>query len=606
MAKSIICGTLGHIDHGKTSLIKALNGFDGDETSEEKSRKITINLSFSNLKTQDTNIEFIDVPGHEKLVKTMIVGAYAFDYGILCVASDDGLMPQSKEHLQILSLLNVKNIIVCITKCDLTGKNRQNFVLLQTKNFIKNFSNLKIIKNFFISIKDKNSIIKLKEFLFKLNQIKKPKNEITRYYIDRIFNLKGVGGVVSGSLIEGEIKVKEKLFCLENGKFYLVKSAEIFSENVLIANSPNRVGLNLNSIKDLKIGQILSKKGFFRGFYQIDAIFNGEISHKSEVLFCIRSKQILAKALILADFGKEKFITFKFKSEVFLKFDEKFIVLQNSKLIGGGAVLNPVSEPLKKPLKIELLQNLNNHNFTKAFEILSNFHKTGFGLLQSFQRFGLNLKESIKIAQNLKDILIDEENFCIYKTEILVKLKNHIKQIISKNPNAIFSPHSLNLREKWASIWLFKIVLNDLVVDKILQYQNGLYFKINLNLENIKTNLKEKIFQELNLVMPNSPDKICEILQIDIKILRKILQDFQNDKKIIKVSEKIFITSEKLDFIMQEIRQILDNFDSVDIQIVKQKLQISRKFAIAYLEYLDNFKDIVNKNNIRKKAPNRG
>ena len=116
---SLIIGTAGHIDHGKTALIKELNGFEGDNLEEEKKRGITIDLSFSNLSKNSENIAFIDVPGHENLIKTMISGAYGFDACLFVVAANDGLMPQSLEHLEILNLLGVKSVIVALTKCDL-------------------------------------------------------------------------------------------------------------------------------------------------------------------------------------------------------------------------------------------------------------------------------------------------------------------------------------------------------------------------------------------------------------------------------------------------------------------------------------------------------
>ncbi|MBR6952545.1 MAG: GTP-binding protein, partial [Campylobacter sp.] len=172
--QTVIIGTSGHIDHGKTALIRALNGFEGDELQDEKERGITINLSFSNLKGGENNIAFIDVPGHENLVKTMISGAYGFDVCMLVVSCDDGLMPQSKEHIAILSLLGIKSIILCITKCDLCDTARANEVLKECENFIKNFSNLQILNSFFLSIKDQNSINELKNYLFTLNP--KPRN----------------------------------------------------------------------------------------------------------------------------------------------------------------------------------------------------------------------------------------------------------------------------------------------------------------------------------------------------------------------------------------------------------------------------------------------
>ena len=119
---NIIIGTAGHIDHGKTALIRALNGFEGDSTNEEKQRGITIDLSFSNLTRAERNIAFIDVPGHEKLIKNMIAGAFGFDYVMLVVSAKESLMPQTIEHIEILSLLGIKNLILVITKKDLVDE----------------------------------------------------------------------------------------------------------------------------------------------------------------------------------------------------------------------------------------------------------------------------------------------------------------------------------------------------------------------------------------------------------------------------------------------------------------------------------------------------
>lgn len=309
---SLIIGTAGHIDHGKTALIKALNGFEGDQNPNEKVRKITIDLSFSHLQNKNKNIAFIDVPGHENLVKTMISGAYAFDATLLVVASDDGIMPQTKEHLQILSILGVSRIVLCITKCDLTDTARQKYVENEVRNFVKNFKNLTILKSFFISIKDLSGVSGLREFLFTIEPIKRVDSEILHYYIDRVFSLKGFGTIVTGSLISGILRKNEKIYNCDLDKSFIVKNLQIHDENVEIASSPNRVAINLDAkISELEKGQIFSKKGFFRGFNECDCVFYGEISHKQNVIFCVGSRQIAATALILSENGNEKFITFK-------------------------------------------------------------------------------------------------------------------------------------------------------------------------------------------------------------------------------------------------------------------------------------------------------
>jgi selenocysteine-specific elongation factor len=169
---NIIIGTAGHIDHGKTALIHALNGFEGDSTNEEKQRGITIDLSFSNLSFGQRNIAFIDVPGHEKLIKNMIAGAFGFDYVMLVISAKEGIMPQTIEHIQILELLGVKNLIIVITKKDLVD---ENFLEEQEKSildYLKSYNfDIKFIKR--VSVYDENSINDLKNALFSINSNQK-------------------------------------------------------------------------------------------------------------------------------------------------------------------------------------------------------------------------------------------------------------------------------------------------------------------------------------------------------------------------------------------------------------------------------------------------
>ena len=156
--KNVNVGLFGHIDHGKTALIKALSGFEGDTLEEEKRRGITINLSFSNLQNKDTNIAFIDVPGHEKLIKNMIAGAFGFDASMVVIDANEGIMPQTNEHLEILNLLHVEHIIVALTKADLVSKEIIEKRIAEIKEYFKTFSHLKLKAIIPVSIYDSNSI----------------------------------------------------------------------------------------------------------------------------------------------------------------------------------------------------------------------------------------------------------------------------------------------------------------------------------------------------------------------------------------------------------------------------------------------------------------
>lgn len=599
---SLIIGTAGHIDHGKTALIKALNGFEGDQNPNEKARKITIDLSFSHLQNKNKNIAFIDVPGHENLVKTMISGAYAFDATLLVVASDDGIMPQTKEHLQILSILGVSRIVLCITKCDLTDTARQKYVENEVRNFVKNFKNLTILKSFFISIKDLSGVSDLREFLFTVESIKRVDSEILHYYIDRVFSLKGFGTIVTGSLISGILRKNEKIYNCDLDKSFIVKNLQIHDENVEIASSPNRVAINSDTkTSELEKGQIFSKKGFFRGFNECDCVFYGEISHKQNVIFCVGSRQIAAIALILSENGNEKFITFKFEKEVFVKFNEHFVVLVSSRVIGGGDILNPVIEPLKKSQKIALLCELKDKNFVKAFEILSSSHKHGFGLISSFQRFDMTHENALKIARNLKNAITDENSLCIYDKSAVDDLKDFIKFIVSKNDRAVISAQSLALKISWASPFLCDLTLNELIKDKILQKNGNLFIKFGADFDEITQSLENKIFEILSCggIAPIAPYNIYDELEIDRTCGDNAMKKLTKAGKIVRITHNVFLTDQNLQKLIKKMRSIIASRGFVNVSVLKDELGISRKFLIAYLEYLDLFDDIKKDGNNR-------
>lgn len=594
---SIIIGTSGHIDHGKTALIKVLNGVDGDRMESEKERGITIDLSFSNLKKGDQNIAFIDVPGHENLVKTMISGAYAFDACLLVVASDDSLMPQTKEHIEILSLLNVKSIILCITKCDLTTKDRQDAVEAEVNDEISKYKNLSILETFRVSIKDELSINELRNYIFTITPKPRDISPLTRYYIDRVFSVKGAGTIVTGSLIEGVIRKNEKLHLLDIDKQTTVKSIEVHDNQKEFVESPNRVALNLSnlSVNSIKKGFILSKKGFFRGFKEADCLFHGEISHKEEIVFCVGSKQSAAKALILSSKDNSSFITFKFNDTMFLKFNEPFVVLSNSRVIGGGRVLNPVLEPLKKNNKTKLLLALMNENFKDAFEILTASHKHGFGLISSFQRFNLSHEDALNIAEKLNGVFVDKKGLCIYQNEAIKDLKDIVKFIISKNPLAIFSANSISLRVNWASDDFSQFVLDELYNERIVDKNGLLFVKKGVSFDEIERSLNTRILDILSNagLTPDAPYNIYDSLDIDRQSGDNAFKALTNSKKIVRLAHNLFVTTENLNLAMRKIREIIKKDGFANVKNVKDELNFSRKFAIAYLEYLDKFDDIV-------------
>lgn len=246
----MIIGTAGHIDHGKTSLVKALTGVDADRLPEEKSRGITIDLGFAYLPNgRGDTLGFVDVPGHEKFVHTMAAGATGIDYGLLVVAADDGVMPQTKEHLRILDLLGVPQISLVITKIDLAGQARSEQVLKEAKAYIAQ-TRFGEVNAYLVSAKTGEGVESLKNDLFNLaDQVADDLPEYFRLAIDRVFIVKGIGVAVTGAVIAGQVAVGDSL--LLGSKQHSVKVRSIHAQNTpaQVAGVGSRCGIVISGVE---------------------------------------------------------------------------------------------------------------------------------------------------------------------------------------------------------------------------------------------------------------------------------------------------------------------------------------------------------------------
>ena len=595
---SLIIGTAGHIDHGKTALIKELNGFEGDRLEEEQKRGITIDLSFSNLSKNGENIAFIDVPGHENLIKTMISGAYGFDACLFVVAANDGLMPQSLEHLEVLNILGVRSLIVALTKCDLASAELIEQRKSEIYTAVQKYKNLQILEIFPVSIKDSASIDELRNYLFTLKAANREQDGVFRYYIDRVFSLKGIGNVVTGTVIEGSVSKNEKLFNYDAGKEVQVRSVQSHDTFVERAGVSSRVALNLTGIElnDLKKGQLLSKKGFFRGFREIDAIvFARELTHGESVTFCVGAKAAPAKALILSEKDSGIFATFKFERDMFLKFDEPFVLIANGRVIGGGRVLNAVSEPMKKSSKISFLNSLLKKDFVSAFAMLKDTHKNGFGIISAYQRFGLNHEEAVAIAKQAPNVFVDEKALNIYDLSAVERIKSAVKFMVEKNEFAVFSATSISLKLSWASENIAQRALDELESAGMIAKNDGVYTKTGVDMSKLKIRLEEKIYEILQSgnLAPLAPYNIYDELEIDRVSGDNALKKLTGIGRVVRLAHNLFVTSKALNEALAKLKAIIAAQGFVNVTNAKEALNLSRKYVIAYLEQLDLDPNIV-------------
>lgn len=597
---NIIIGTAGHIDHGKTALIRALNGFEGDSTNEEKQRGITIDLSFSNLNRAERNIAFIDVPGHEKLIKNMIAGAFGFDYVMLVVSSKEGLMPQTIEHIEILSLLGIKNLILVITKKDLVDEKTLKEQEAKIVEFLNEFEfNIKFIKA--VSIYDEKSIEDLKNTLFTISNSTKNEENFFRFYVDRVFSVKGSGTVVTGTVLGKKIELEEKVFIPHLQKETKIKNIQVHNQNAIEANISSRAALNLSSvdINSLQRGDIITKKGFLRGFDTIDISFqclkNKKLNHNQTYTLFIGAKKIDVKVLLfdsLTSLG-DGFATLKMDEKIFTIFGEKVILRSANDTICGGVILNPIYDPMNKNQKRDLLKNLYKRDFKNAFKILLEAHKRGLGVVSSTQRFALSHDESLEFANSLEDVFVDKKELVIYPIKTKDEIVEFIKNIYIKNSYALLSSSSINLRVPWASIEFINSALDDLVQNGFLVKEGQLYKNANIK-EDITKELENIFLERLKSedITPTAPYNIYDDLDIDRKLGDDILKSLTAKKDVIRLQHNLFIHSQSLNKIIKSMRDIIKQDGFIEIFNFKQRFDLSRKYLVCYLDYLDNFSDI--------------
>lgn len=604
MQKNLIIGTMGHIDHGKTSLIAAMNGFWGDSFAQEKERGITLDLSFSNLQEGEKNLSFIDVPGHEKLVKNMIAGAFGVDYAMLLIAANEGIMPQTLEHLKISYLLGICDFIVVLSKCDLVDLDTIEKLQGEVKELFSKFPSLRFqILN--CSIHQPQSIQALKKVLFALPKKARQDLGFFRYYIDRVFVIKGAGCVVSGTLMDGDLSVDNKVWCAQLGRALGIKNLQVHGQTTTIAQNGARVAINLSGVshQELKRGDLLTKKGYLRGFDSIEVEICAfeTIEHNSEVQLFLGSLRCAARVLFLDK--EKKFATLKTEIPIFGIFNEKFILRDDKQTLGGGRILSPIVDPMKKSQKLKYLELLSQGDFKGAFEILLYAHKKGFGLISATQRFGISQAISLEIASQIPQCFVCARELIVYSKAAREIVQEVIFKILSKNPNALLSAALLSQKQSWIAEEFAKSVLDEMLENQKLNKADSFYVSpqniLGLeasNAEKIEDYFYKTIYETLHNqeFQPIAPYNLYDLLDIDRQTGDSIFKRLTHEKKIVRLNHKLFICSDVLTRLLELMRGIIKQEGYLDLGNFKTHLSLSRKYLIAYLDYLDSFKDIVN------------
>lgn len=420
--KNIIIGTAGHIDHGKTALIRALTGKETDRWEEEKRRGITIDLGFTyfDLPSGD-RAGIIDVPGHEKFVNNMLAGVIGMDLVMLVVAADEGMMPQTREHVDIMSQLGVDKSIVVLNKCDLVDDEWKELVKEEIKEELIGsvFEKANIIEVSAMTGQGIDNLIKEIVYMTKDEVFEKDINTISRLPIDRSFSLSGFGTIVTGTLISGSIKKDDELEVYPTGKKVKIRSIQVHGKDVKECFAGQRSAINISNLKkdEIKRGYVLAPPNSLEDTMMLDVklnVLNSSnriLSNRCRLHLFTGTSEVLCRAVLLdvqeAAPGDSCYAQLRLEEKIAVRRGDKFIVRFYSPLetVGGGVILdaNATKKTPFNKVQLEEIKRKEEGSHTDIVELLVKKHPEMITIKEIGKLTGLSIEEVNECINELKE-----------------------------------------------------------------------------------------------------------------------------------------------------------------------------------------------------------
>lgn len=612
--KSIVIGTAGHIDHGKTALVKALTGIDADRLEEEKRRGITIDLGFAHLELTDPNGEmlrfgFVDVPGHEKFVRNMLAGIGGIDLVLLVIAADEGIKPQTREHFDICRLLGIRHGITVLTKSDLVDRDTLEVVRLEIADFLRG-SFLEHAPILPVSALKGMGLDELRAELVRLaNSITSRSSEaLTRLPIDRVFTMKGFGTVVTGTLVAGAIRKEDELELFPSRMKVRVRGVQVHGKSAERAAAGERTALNLTGIeKDgLTRGMALAPPGVFETTKRLEVKLTLLPSSKAlksgaRVHFHAFTSQTMATVVFEGKqiaAGDHAFARLRLNGPMLLLPGDRFIIRQFSPVvtIGGGVVLDaqPVSRSSSPTKDLEVLASEDREAILRH-RIWREFHD-GIWLTELVMQTGWSrslmephLSRMVTNGEVVRigDMLVHGRAWEALKAQVIGSVDAFHRQ----NPLASGIGREELRMQTDAGAEAFDAILAVLGREKKLEITGdivrlpgrGVTMKDD---EAESRQVIERVFLSADLQVPALKDVLAG-LKIDKQRAQKIVTLLLREKILIRVSEDLVFHGNALVGLRQKLAAQKARSPKIDVGAFKELTSVSRKYAIPLLEYLD-------------------
>ena len=611
--KNVILGTAGHIDHGKTTLIKALTGRETDNLKEEKQRGISINLGFTYFDLPSKKrVGIVDVPGHEKFIKNMLAGACGIDIVLLVIAADEGVMPQTIEHLDILNYLDVKKGIIVLTKCDLVD---EEFIEL-VKDDVREKT-----KGLFIEgapIVEVNSVSRrgLDELVQKIDEIsedieEKKTDAPSRMSIDRVFSLKGFGTIVTGTLIEGKISVDDEMTIYPSEKKVKVRNLQVHGCDVKTAYAGQRTAINLSNIKvsEIQRGDVIAQTGSVEESMMIDVNISlvehckKSLKHWDRIRIFHGTKQILCRIVPLNEdeiqYGESGYAQLRLEEKIVAKKGDRFIIRSYSPMdtIGGGVIID--TAPKKHKIYDEsVIEALKIKEKGELKDILEEYLKLNLSNYITLKELVSYIGEKEEYVKEGLNALIDENKvFCVNKYYLHIshyqKLKERVIDILTKYHkqyrlrNGILKEELRSKVDNSLKVKDMDVILNKMVEEKDLKVQDNLVsnydFEVKFNQKqlSIKKEIEEKSRKNgLNSLM--TKDDICN----KNKFYEEVLEALTGET-IQKLDDAYYIDKKVYENVKKDLLEYLNKNKEITVAQFRDITKSNRKISIVMLEHFD-------------------
>nr|WP_298476138.1 selenocysteine-specific translation elongation factor [uncultured Oribacterium sp.] len=620
--KHIIIGTAGHIDHGKTTLIRALTGRNTDRLKEEQDRGITIELGFTWFDLESgLRCGIIDVPGHEKFIQQMVSGVVGMDMVLLVVAADEGIMPQTREHLDILELLGIEKCILVLTKCDTVEPEWVDMMEEDIRKELKDtiLENAPVVR---VSSVTGEGIEALKKEIEKMvsSLPERDTKGIPRLPIDRVFSLQGFGTIITGTLISGTLHKGDALAIYPEGLKARIRNIQVHEQDAEFAEAGQRVALNLSGVKkeELHKGSVISLENSMENSTLMDGKVTmlrdskRSLKNRERLHFLSGTKEVLCRAVLLDKEeiapGEEGLCEFILEEEMVFKRGDRFILRFYSPVetIGGGIVLEPNARK-KKRFSDEAIQELLSKEDGSLSDVLETVIQEELNSLYTVQTLAKRLSHSVEEITPALSALVEEgrvypvdlqkeryflhrENAYILSTEIGHLLEAFYK----KHPYRLGMPKA-EIREK-----VLKSSKQNLF-DACLPYFNGISLSGEYLLLTDRGEFKDETYRKIEKNILQDLEAAAFMLprveELDRHKTKEedfldILQNLVVEEKVVKVGEdpELLILQENLEKGIAFLRSYFKENEVLGISLLKEQFESSRKCAKAMIQYFDKVK----------------